>query len=73
MPQKVKSTPAHGLRSLHVRFRFVPRDVWIGIYVDTQRWGEAEPWWRARHRIFICLIPMLPVIVEWWTCGPEAH
>ncbi len=39
---------------MRVAVRFEPRDLWVGAYVDTHK-----------LRVYICLLPMFPIIVEW--------
>lgn len=36
-----------------VRVKFEPRDLWLGVFVDT-----------AQRRLYICVVPCLPIIVE---------
>lgn len=45
---------------LQVRVKFEPRDVWVGVYVAKPE--AAIPWTR---RVYMCLIPMLPLVVSW--------
>ena len=50
------------IRLINARFKFEPRDIWIGVY------------WYWSHRlylgegsgptIYICLVPMLPIILD---------
>ena len=38
-----------------------PRDLWIGVYWDTSRLGDAL----SAVRIYICVIPCLPIRLHW--------
>ncbi|KKK99317.1 hypothetical protein LCGC14_2633970 [marine sediment metagenome] len=45
-----------------IRLKFEPRDLWVGVYLQPPvivRTGEYK------NKIFICLVPMLPVIITW--------
>jgi hypothetical protein len=37
---------------------FEPRDLWLGLY-----WTREEE--RQTLKVYICLIPMFPIYVEW--------
>lgn len=37
-----------------VRVMFEPRDLWLGVFVDT-----------AKKRIYVCLLPCLPVVISY--------
>jgi hypothetical protein len=37
------------------------RDVWVGAYFDPQDFGTVVRW-----RLYLCLVPCLPVRVEFW-------
>lgn len=41
------------LRAWRVRLMWEPRDLWLGAYRDT-----------ARCRLYVCLLPCLPVVIE---------
>lgn len=49
-------------RLISARFKFEPRDLWTGIFWDY------EPQWlcmgRERFDLYVCLIPMLPLCLE---------
>jgi hypothetical protein len=42
-------------KPLRVRARLVwePRDLWLGVYRDP-----------TRHRVYVCLVPCLPIVLE---------
>jgi hypothetical protein len=40
-----------------------PRDLWVGVYLDPQAQGM---------RVYVCLLPCLPVRISWWQKGEEA-
>lgn len=54
---------------MKIRLRFVPRDLWVGVYfAPTQFFSVAhkqKPAVERRHRLFICLLPMLPIEISW--------
>lgn len=35
-----------------IRIKFEPRDLWLGLFVDTER-----------RRLYICLVPCFPVVI----------
>ena len=48
-------------RSIHVRF--VPRDLWIGVYVGPwERSVERAGDYRKRS-VYVCLVPCLPIVI----------
>lgn len=59
-----------GARDTEVGVEFQPRDLWVGIYVDS----KLEPWekWhntfepRERAHVWICLLPMIAIHISWW-------
>jgi hypothetical protein len=46
------------LRKVHIKIQFVPGVWWIGIYYTKSDFPI--------HRIFICVLPMLPIRISWW-------
>ena len=42
---------------IYLRVRFVPRDLWIGVFVEEPDYASLT------QRTFICLLPCLPIIV----------
>ncbi len=44
---------------LAVTIEFEPRDLWVGVF--WKRWIEAG---QQRTRLYICLLPMLPIVVD---------
>ena len=44
-----------------IKLKFEPRDLWIGIYWDFQKWAR-EP--QSDLRIYICFIPMFPLYIH---------
>lgn len=38
-----------------------PRDLWVGVYLHPEDFGHLVIW-----RIYICLLPCLPIRVTWW-------
>jgi hypothetical protein len=43
---------------MKIRLKFFWRDFWVGFYLS-----DEEP--TNHHKLVICLLPMLPIIVEW--------
>ena len=46
-----------------------PRDIWVGVYWD-RGCGSHVPWakgLRRMWRVYICIVPCLPLRLEWWT------
>lgn len=61
---------------MKISARFVWRDLWVGVYIQTTDinvWVDVPPGTTykdmigadRRHRIYICLLPMCPVVIEW--------
>lgn len=49
------------------RFKFVPRDIWLGVFIDRQKEAEDPGSGDWVQRTYVCLIPMFPLIIErWW-------
>lgn len=56
---------------MRLRVEWEPRDLWLGIYWT---WDLDEPTRWTRWRIYLCLLPTVPIIFEWWTwraCPPD--
>ena len=55
--RRVPATTAGGIvmgqSERRVRVKFEPRDIWLGLFVDT-----------AKRRLYVCLLPCLPVIID---------
>lgn len=43
-----------------IEIKFEPHDIWIGAY-----WTRTErgPYARRQYRIFICFLPLLPIVI----------
>ena len=41
-----------------VSIRFVPRDLWIGVFVEKPDYASL------RQRTFVCLVPCFPIVFE---------
>lgn len=55
-------TPWLRLGKIRARLEFKPADLWIGFYGSPdETWGTGSLW--------ICLIPCLPVHIDWWAQG----
>jgi len=51
---------------MKIKIKFEPRDIWIGCYWNKVSF-ENEPELLGRRsilKIYICIIPMLPIIFE---------
>ncbi len=46
---------------MSVRIVFEPKDLWVGIYNH----GFYLDGGTGRRRVYICLIPMLPLVIDW--------
>ena len=46
------------MSKFRISLRFEPRDMWAGIYWNRQG-GLA-------FDVFICIIPMFPIMIRWW-------
>ena len=44
-----------------VRVKFEPRDLWVGVFVDKSWWEGGRRW----HRLYVCLLPTLPIVIAW--------
>jgi hypothetical protein len=49
------------MKIMEIKFRFEPRDCWIGVFWNIHQ--EMHPMFRSVTTFYICLIPMLPIIV----------
>lgn len=49
---------------IRVRVRFVPRDLWIGVFIDREKTDKASG--DFVQRTYITLIPMFPIVIENW-------
>jgi hypothetical protein len=38
-----------------------PRDLWVGVYVHGGYWEGGQ----YRRRLYVCLLPALPVRLDW--------
>lgn len=45
------------LRNVRLFMRFERRDLWLGAYFDD---GPE-----LRRRLYVCLVPMLPIVIQW--------
>lgn len=46
---------------MRVRLRFVPQDLWVGAY-----------WDRDRKRLYVCLVPCLPIVLAFSVPCPSS-
>lgn len=54
---------------MNVRLKFVPRDLWIGVFW-RRLWtwkpiafGKQGAFWT--YEVYICLLPCLPIVISW--------
>jgi hypothetical protein len=48
----------NNVRPWSISLLFEPRDLWIGVY-----WTKEDI---GRTRLYVCLVPMLPILIAWW-------
>ena len=48
---------------MDIRIKYEPRDMWIGLYWERDWFGGYDIDAYERLRIFICLIPLFPIII----------
>ena len=42
------------------RLFFEPKDIWVGVYVHGEYWEASDRRWR----VYICLFPCLPLMLD---------
>ena len=48
---------------MSIRLRFVPRDLWVGLYIGPVEYGIG-PRGQVRCRsLYVCLVPMFPLVI----------
>ena len=54
-------------RGLRWRLFFEPRDLWVGAYVTCDPSAYDLFGYPARYqwRVYVCVVPMLPVLFTW--------
>jgi hypothetical protein len=56
---------------MKVKVKFYPRDAWMGFYLEKPSHARifTEPTESSRvfHKLVICVLPCLPVVIEWKT------
>jgi hypothetical protein len=53
-----------------VEMYWEPRDMWVGLFVDTRPGKAGTPLEHDRYRhVYLCLLPCLPLHI-WWFIGP---
>lgn len=50
---------------MKVRLLFEPRDLWVGVYWDREDIGSANGLFGCDWRVYICVVPMLPIRISW--------
>lgn len=50
-------------------FKFEPRDLWVGIYWTSSPICEPAEMWGSSWWIYICVVPMLPLVISFDTNG----
>ena len=61
-------------KRIKIKIKFEPRDVWIGLYWNIEKWakyefvnGRDEETMTGQHhllRLYFCIIPLFPIIVS---------
>lgn len=46
-----------------LRIRFVPRDLWVGVYVGEVEYGIGSRGQFRRRSIYVCIVPCLPIVI----------
>lgn len=44
-----------------VKLKFVPRDLWIGVFIDAPMYGTYV----NTYAVYICIVPMFPIKICW--------
>lgn len=47
-----------------ISIKFVPRDLWVGLYIEKPVRSSAYPT-EVTRKLYVCLIPMFPICLEW--------
>ena len=47
---------------MKVSIKWVPRDLWVGIYIGE---ATAIPYARYERTVYVCLLPCLPICLTW--------
>lgn len=57
------------------RLFFEPRDLWLGVYWtrDAAEYAFDGSPFRYEWRVYLCLVPMLPLLVTWTTVAWPAR
>ena len=53
-----------------MKIKFVPKDMWIGLYVDTKCLGQQGCCNYFERTWYLCLLPCIPII---WTTRFTVH
>ena len=56
---------------MKIGVRFVPGDVWVGVYVAPRRVGIDNRGIVYLRCVYICILPMFPIRVAWEWRGDE--
>lgn len=46
-----------------IRVKFVPRDLWVGLYVGPAEYGIGPRGQFRSRSVYLCILPMLPVVI----------
>lgn len=49
-----------------IQVKFEIRDLWVGVYWDTDRQMHPDDWSETADRtcIYICIVPCFPILIE---------
>lgn len=51
------------LRRMSVAVRFVPRDLWVGVYVGPAVYGIGPRGQFRSRSAYVCIVPTLPIVI----------
>jgi hypothetical protein len=45
------------------RIHFVPRDLWVGVYIGPAEFGIGPEGQYRERSIYVCIVPMFPIVI----------
>lgn len=68
---------------MKIRVQFQPRDLWVGVFLaragmfmsravvkNKQGHARTVPAIERRRKLYICAVPMFPIVIEWISLRP---